>query len=211
MKINKATLGYLKCTLFQWVFSVCSQQFTLSVTSKTRFFNERSLLSYAKKKKQQNSSKFCWDAAKIILWHNSVLSKSMGSKGHFERIGSNLVTLLYLLQTVDAPFPQQLDIPQEPIVHRLLLQPVVCSCQKERCEKQARGIARGKRKRRGTQMWTGERSPFSPSPWRLSFSYARFSGSACPDYSGTSPLGHLYSRDTSIQGTQKCGAGKMFT
>ena len=122
----------------------------------------------------------------------------MGSKGHFERIGSNLVTLVYLLQTVDTPFPQQLDIPQEPIVHRLLLQPVVCSCQKERCEKQARGIARGKRKRRGTQMWTGERSPFSPSPWRISFSYARFSGSACPDYSGTSPLGPLYSRDTSI-------------
>ena len=27
--------------------------------------------------------------------------------------------------------------------------------------------------------------------------------SACPDYSGTSPLEHLYSRDTSIQGTQK--------
>ena len=55
----------------------------------------------------------------------------MGSKGHFERIGSNLVTLVYLLQTVDTPFPQQLDIPQEPIVHRLLLQPVDCSCQKE--------------------------------------------------------------------------------
>ena len=123
----------------------------------------------------------------------------MGSKGHFERIGSNLVTLVYLLQTVDTPFPQQLDIPQEPIVHRLLLQPVVCSCQKERCEKQARGIARGKRKRRGTQMWTGERSPFSPSPRRIFFSYVRFSGSACPDYSGT-PLfkGHLHSRNTKI-------------
>ena len=31
------------------------------------------------------------------------------------------------------------------------------------------------------------------------------SGSACPDYSGTSPLGHLYSKDT------KFGPGKMFT
>ena len=122
----------------------------------------------------------------------------MGSKGHFERIGSNLVTLVYLLQSVDTPFPQQLDIPQEPIVHRLLLQPVDCSCQKERCEKQARGIARGKGKRRGTQMWTGEGSPFSPSPCRIFFSYALFSGSACPDYSGTSPLGHLHSRDTKI-------------
>ena len=51
-------------------------------------------------------------------------------------------------------------------------------------------------------MWTGERSPFSPSPGRIFVSYARFSGSACPDYSGTSPLGHLYSRDISIHGTQ---------
>ena len=32
----------------------------------------------------------------------------MGSKGHFERIGSNLVTLLYLLQTVDTPFHNSL-------------------------------------------------------------------------------------------------------
>ena len=126
----------------------------------------------------------------------------MGSKGHFERIGSNLVTLVYLLQKVDTPFPQQLDIPQEPIVHRLLLQPVVCSCQKERCEKQARGIARGKRKRRGTQMWTGERSPFSPlKDFFLLRSLFRFCLSRLQWnlYIGT-PLfkGHLHSRDTKI-------------
>ena len=88
----------------------------------------------------------------------------MGSKGHFERIGSNLVTLVYLLQTVDTPFPQQLDIPQEPIVHRLLLQPVVCSCQKERCEKQARGIARGKEKGEELRCGLGRGALFLPVP-----------------------------------------------
>ena len=119
----------------------------------------------------------------------------MCSKGHFERIGSNLVTLVYLLQKVDTPFPQQLDIPQEPIVHRLLLQPVVCSCQKERCEKQARGIARGKGKRRGTQMWTGERSPFSPSPWRIFSLTLAFPVLLVP--TTVEPL-HW---DTSVQGT----------
>ena len=104
------------------------------------------------------------------------------------------------MQSVDA-LSEELDISQEPIVHRLLLQPVVCSSQKERYEKQARG----KRKRRGTQTWTGESGPFSSCSRRIFFSYALFSGSACPDYSGTSPLGHLYSRDT------KFGPGKMFT
>ena len=79
---------------------------------------------------------------------------------------------------------------------------VVGPSPKKGYENQARGIARGKRKRRGTQMWTGERSPFSPSPWRIFSSYAHFSGSACPGYSGTSPLGHLYSRYISIHGTQ---------
>ena len=45
--------------------------------------------------------------------------------------------------------------------------------------------------------------PFLPETLKDFLSYARFSGSACPDYSGTSPLEHLYLRDTSIQGTQK--------
>ena len=40
--------------------------------------------------------------------------------------------------------------------------------------------------------------PFLSQSLKDFFSYARFSGSACPDYSGTSPLGHLYSRDTKI-------------
>ena len=44
--------------------------------------------------------------------------------------------------------------------------------------------------------------PFLSQSLKDFFSYARFSGSACPDYSGTSPLGHLYSRDISIHGTQ---------
>ena len=44
--------------------------------------------------------------------------------------------------------------------------------------------------------------PFLSQSLKDFFSYARFSGSACPDYSETSPLGHLYSRDISIHGTQ---------
>ena len=199
MKINKATLGYLKCTLFQWVFSVCSQQFTLSVTSTTRFFNERSLLSYAKKK-----NKILANFVEMLLRLFCAI-EIYGFKRTFwvNRVKSCYFTLP--LQTVDTPFPQQFDIPQGPIVHRLLLQPVVCSCHKERCEKQARGIARGKRKRRRTQMWTGERSPFSLSPWRIFSLTLAFPVLLVP--TTVEPL-HW---DTSIQGTQKFGAGKMFT
>ena len=139
-----------------------SQQFTLSVTRNKIF--SRKIARILRQK--HNFRKFRWDTANIILWHNNMLSKTMGSRAHFERIGSNLLTLLYLLQTVDV-LSQQLDITQEPIVYRLLLQSVVCSSPKKGYEKQARGIARRKRKRRGTKTWTGERSPFSPSPWRI--------------------------------------------
>ena len=46
------------------------------------------------------------------------------------------------------------------------------------------------------------------------FSYTAFSDDSHEklfDYSGTSPLGHLYTRDTSIQRDTKVGQGKMFT
>ena len=137
-----------------------SQQFTLSATCTTRFNHEISLVFYTKNRILGNFVEmllrlFC-DIT--VCYRNLWVRKNILEN----RVKSCYFTLP-LLQTVDA-LSQQLDIPREPIVHRLLLQSIVGSSPKKRYEQHVRGIARGKRKRRGAQMWTGERSPFSPSP-----------------------------------------------
>ena len=81
MKINKATLRYLECTLLQWALyqvilsNVITTVYTICYLHKKIFSRMIALIL----RQKHNFSKFHWDAAKIVLRHNSVLSKSVGS------------------------------------------------------------------------------------------------------------------------------------